>query len=199
MKPTIAELTEFERIFCSDDPRRDAFRARLFGLFSEDLVRTWCANERAAYADLGRPTVWSGTKFSTLDFTLRSRTDGGLFASELKAEMAFENYKYLRLTDPTQLDHHALQAFRWLLDLAVDPASHRVQCARKPIAVSGAILVWGTVDAIGRAAVMGRYGFADVLSLEQMLSDLRTWNDPVWKAKVADLHAWSDGLFDGLD
>jgi hypothetical protein len=191
-------LTEFERVFWSDDKRRDAFRARLFGFFSEELVRIWCANPKAPYADLRRPTVWSGPNHSTLDSTLRCRADGRRHVAELKAEMAFENYKYLRLTDPSQLDHHALQAFKWLLDLATDPESHRVQCAAKPLTVHGAILIWGAVDPAGREAVMSRYGLADVLSLEQMLSDLRAWNDPAWKARGGELQSWPNGLFDGL-
>jgi hypothetical protein len=193
------DRSEFERLFYSQEPARDAFRSRLFGLFSEEIVRHWCANDLAPYRDLGRPTVWSGKDFATLDFMLQSRADERRFVAELKAEMAFEKYRYLRLTDPTQLTHHAARrAFAWLLEVASEPECHVVKLATKPTTVSGAILVWGTTDVSGRAAVMMEYGFADVLSLEQMLTDLSDWADPRWLDRVDELRSWTYGLFDGL-
>jgi len=50
----------------------------------------------------------------------------------------------------------------------------------------------------GRAWAMEAYGFADVLSLEDMLRDLRAWQDPAWRLRMGQLREWSDGLFDGL-
>ena len=41
-------------------------------------------------------------------------------------------------------------------------------------------------------------GFADVLALEDMLRDLRDWEDLVWRARVDELRGWANGLFDGL-
>jgi hypothetical protein len=41
-------------------------------------------------------------------------------------------------------------------------------------------------------------GFADVLSLDSMLDDLRSWADPASRQRVNELRAWSVGLFDGL-
>ena len=49
-----------------------------------------------------------------------------------------------------------------------------------------------------RAAAMQMYGFADVLSLEAMVEDLREWDDPRWRASVADLRVWTNALYDGL-
>lgn len=46
--------------------------------------------------------------------------------------------------------------------------------------------------------MIAAYGFADVLSIEAMLDDLRAWGDPAWRARVTELREWSDGLFDGL-
>ena len=43
--------------FRSAEPARDKYLSRLFGLFSEEVVRTWCACPEAAYLDLGRPTL----------------------------------------------------------------------------------------------------------------------------------------------
>jgi hypothetical protein len=42
------------------------------------------------------------------------------------------------------------------------------------------------------------HGLAAVLSLEEMLVDLRAWRDPVWRDRVDLLRRWSAGLFDAL-
>lgn len=42
------------------------------------------------------------------------------------------------------------------------------------------------------------YGFADVLSLEGILGDLRTWDAPDWRAAVERYRRWSTELFDAL-
>ena len=192
-------VSPFERLFHSDNSARDNFRSRLFGLFSEEIVRYWCANERASYEDLGRPTLWCDGAYATVDFTLRSRADGRCYAAEMKAEMAFERYRYLRLTDSSQLSHHTpVRAFSWLVELAADAASHSVRVGAKAMSVDGAILIWGATTTEGRASVIARFGFADVLSVEAMLQDLRAWNDPAWQARVGELRTWADGLLDGL-
>ena len=71
---------EFENIFRRDDSKpnfRDKFLSRMFGIFSEEIVRTWCDNLKSLYEDLGRPTLKnnnnSGGRGWTLDFTLMSR------------------------------------------------------------------------------------------------------------------------------
>ena len=84
-------------------------------------------------------------------------------------------YRYLRLVEPSQVARHAAKrAFAWLLDVARDPASHVVQVQGRPVEVAGAMLVWGAITAEGRTAAMDAFGFADVLSPEAMLDDLRT-------------------------
>lgn len=189
----------FEGLFRSEDLGRDAYRSRLFGLFSEEVVRHWCANDRSPYRNLGRPTLWSGTAYATLDFTLQSRTSHACYVAEQKAEMAWSGYQFLRLADAWQLTHHTgKRAFDWLLDFAKDSRSHSVRVNGRPLEASGAILIWGAITAAGREAVIEAYGFADVLSLEAMLDDLREWADPSWRAMVNELREWSVGLFDGL-
>jgi hypothetical protein len=68
----------------------------------------------------------------------------------------------------------------------------------RPLAIDGAILVWGAVTPVGRSAAMAEYGFADVLGLEDMLSDLIAWQDPAWSARVEELASWASGLFEAL-
>ena len=190
-----------EAIFRTDDARRDNFRARLFAMFSEDIVRIWASDERAPYRDLGRPTLWlpGDKRGSTIDFAFVRRADGRVFVAELKAELAFDNYRYLRLERPDQLDHHGyVSAFTRFLALAAAPTTFEVRVAAKPLRVDGAILVWGAVSQAGRAAVIERHGFADVLSVEAMIDDLRRWANPDWEARLVELRAWVTGLLDAL-
>lgn len=191
----------FDRLFKTAQPARDNYRARLFALFSEDIVRIWGANPLAPYRDLGRPTLWEGAAFATLDFTLERRLDGARFLAEQKAEMTWEKYGQLRLGAVGQVERHmgrGKRAFEWFVEAAQDPSARQVRLAARPIPVAGAILVWGAVDPLGREAAMARFGFADVLSLEGMVMDLATWRDERWQAKVAELRSWSDDLFSGL-
>lgn len=191
----------FEDVFRSPEMARDNFLSRLFGLFSEDVVRCWCRHQEAPYEDLGRPTVKLPDERSwghTLDFTLRDRSTGKTFVAELKCEIAFENYKYIRLTTHDQLTHHQGPAFKKLLALAKDPTAADVRVAGKPMRVDGAILVWGSFEGRGRDAVMTQFGFVDVLSIESMLDNLHAWESTEWQTRVRQLGTWSKELFDYL-
>jgi hypothetical protein len=187
-----------EDIFQTGSAARDNFRSRLFGMFSEDIVRYWAANEQAPYACIGRPTIWDGPAFATVDFTLQA-PDGRVYVAEQKAEMAWMNYAYLRLDRSGQIAHHqGKRAFDWFLEAAREPGRRIVKNNGKPIKVDGAILVWGAVTAPGRAAAITDYGFADVLGLEDMLADLSAWQDPAWTAHVNELASHAAGLFEAL-
>jgi hypothetical protein len=50
----------------------------------------------------------------------------------------------------------------------------------------------------GRAAAITEYGLADVLSLEEMVAELRARQDPDWAAHVERLEAYASGLFKAL-
>ncbi len=65
----------FEDLFRSNNPRRDNFLSRLFGMFSRHRGLR-ISDERAPYHDLGRPTLWDPPAFATIDLTLQSRSDG---------------------------------------------------------------------------------------------------------------------------
>lgn len=189
----------FESLFWTENARRDNFRSRLFGMFSEEIVRTWGQCEHAPYRDLGRPTLWRGASRFTLDFVLERKADSRRFVAEQKAELAWAGYSQLRLVSASQLASHVGKpAFDWFLDLARDPESSVVKVAARPVAVEGAVLVWGSATEQGKADAMRRYGLQDVLSLEEMIQDLRAWKDTRWQAHVAELRDWTNGLLDGL-
>jgi hypothetical protein len=56
----------------------------------------------------------------------------------------------------------------------------------------------GAVDPRGRADAMATYGFADVLSLEELVADLRRWDPPEWRTTVELYRRWANELFDRL-
>lgn len=190
----------FDSLFRSATPARDKFLSRLFGLFSEEVVRSWCRCPEAPYEDLGRPYLLAeGDRYGhTLDFTLRDKRDGRAFIAELKCELEYDGYRYLRLRDPAQLSHHKGAAFSKLLAIAKDPDAMQVRLAGKPAVVSGAILVWGATTPAGCAATRAEHGFADVLSVETMIDDLRRWDATHWRQHVDDLRGWVVELFDAL-
>lgn len=69
----------FKRVFRSNSAHRDNFLARLFGIFSEEVVRAWCACPQAPYSNLGRPTLREPgeARGHTLDFTALAAAQPG--------------------------------------------------------------------------------------------------------------------------
>ena len=178
---------------------RDQFLSRLFGIFSEEVVREWCRLPDSPYDDIGRPHLTrAGERYGhTLDFTLRDRTTGELFVAELKCELQFEGYRYLRLTTAQQVQHHANgAAFAKLLAIAKDPTSVDVRVGGRAADIAGAVLVWGSVAPEGRSAALNKYGFRDVLALEEMLPALHQARPATWAARVEALRDWSGELWD---
>jgi hypothetical protein len=88
----ISAMISFEQIFKTDNPTRDKFLSRLFGLFSEDLVRIWLRTGDSPYENLGKPALaLVGTnKRYTLDFTLKSKQTGNAYIGELKSWMEYD-------------------------------------------------------------------------------------------------------------
>jgi hypothetical protein len=193
-------MGSFEEMFQSHQPKRDKYLARLFGLFAERIVHTWCACPQARYEDLGRPTLYppGSARGSTVDFTLRDRTNGNIYVAELKSELEYYGYRYLRLTNPSQLTHHTSPAFIRFLEVARNSQALTVRCSGNPIQANGAILVWGATSAEGHNLVMADFGFADVLSLEEMTVDLGDWSPEQWVTLMAEYRTWSNQLFDFL-
>jgi hypothetical protein len=189
----------FERLFWTDVRARDNYRSRLFAMFSEEIVRAWGQNADAPYRDTGRPTLWRGSKYFTLDFALQRKADERRFVAEQKAELAWANYSQLRLASADQVAAHiGKPAFDWFLDLARSPTSSVVKVGARETNVDGAILVWGATTPQGKTSAVDRFGFVDVLSLEEMLSDLRRWRDATWERRIEQIREWTNGLLDGL-
>jgi hypothetical protein len=203
-------MCEFESIFKTGDERRDNFLARIFGIFAEQVVIHWCQCSHSDFDYEGRPTIRKNgaSSWQTLDFVLKGKWEphkGKLFVAEMKCELAFEKYKYLRLEDPTALQHHCnKEAFNQFLEVCKSPSSFTMSATtngkkkRQLGTPAGAILIWGAMTVDGRTTVMNQYGFVDVLSVEKMLEKLHEWNCPSWRDYMQQIRSWSSCLFDYL-
>jgi hypothetical protein len=179
---------------------RGKYLARLFGIFSEEVVRIWAADDRCVFKGCGRPTLklQGKNRGATLDFTLEHRHTGLRYVAELKCEIEFQNYRYFELSDVSQLDHHRKDAFRALLNAAKEPSTQEVCVGGKRVEIHGAILIWGAATSEGRRAVKDEKHFFDVLTVADMLRDLCVWENQAYKALLAERRQWTNELFDGL-
>ncbi len=180
---------------------RGKFLSRVFGIFNEELVRLWAADERCRYRDIGRPTVFNASdgKGFTLDFLFEDRVTHKHFIVEMKCEIEFQGYRFMTLRDPKQLDHHKKPAFDLFRSLARDPQSCRVQVHREPIEVDGAILIWVDVKENGRSAIISTFGFHDVVGMNRIVEDLWIWRPEPFVSFIQSLSNWSDELFGFID
>jgi hypothetical protein len=194
------KATTFQSLFHSNDSARDKFLSRLFGIFNEEIVRCWGKAPQAPYEELGRPTIRKvGEKRGyTLDFTLRSKNDDRIYIAEMKCELEYENYRYLTLESPSQLDHHGKEAFRIFLDAARNMRQYIVTIKGQPQMINGSILIWGRYTEEGRINVMNKYGLGDVLSLEAIINDLVVWRNQDYTELIHKYERWSSELFTGL-
>jgi hypothetical protein len=193
-------MVEFERLFRTDNTPRDAFLSRLFGIFNEELVRIWCRDPRSPYSDLGRPTIHRTDPkgYSVLDFCLEDRNSRQIYVAEMKCELQYQNYRYLRLDSPEQLYHHDKQAFIDFLATSLNPSQAVVKVEQRPVKVSGGILVWGRTTDLGKSAVIAKLGFADVLSLETIVNDLLRWENREIRTFIETRSGWCNQLFSGI-
>ncbi len=116
----------------------------------------------------------------------------------MKCELEYENYRYLTLESPSQLDHHSKEAFRIFLDAAQNMSSYVVTVKGRPQPINGSILVWGRYTEQGRVSVIDQHGFADVLSLEIIICDLQTWHSQDYADLIRKYETWCVELFTGL-
>ncbi len=163
----------FRQLFMSPMSDRDKFLARLFGIFSEDIVRIWCKATWSPYSNLGRPRVVppSSGKGHTLDFTLQSKRDESIYVAEMKCWVEYQDYRFLTLCNVKQLEELESPAFNAFLEVAQSPSRCKVSVNGKSQAISGAILIWGDVADSGRNDVKSTYKIVDVLSLKDIIND----------------------------
>ena len=179
---------------------RGKYLSRVFGIFSEEIVRQWASDPRCPYENLGRPTLRKRGEMvgSTLDFTLRHKSTGKLYVTELKCEIEYQNYKYLVLSDIKQLDHHQKPAFFALLDAAIKNPEQQAFLNGKEVPIDGAILIWGAATPEGRRAIIDAQGFFDILTMAEIIYDLRSWGHEPYQALMEQRRSWANEMFDAL-
>jgi len=195
----------------NDDCKREKFLSRLFGIFSEEIVKIWCANEKSPYDDLGRPSLYDkADKYTgtTLDFTFQDK-DKKIYIVEMKCEIQYENFRYFHLNNKDKLEgflghHRKKQAFERFEKLGKNPDRYIVKyldyeakekCKIEKIA--GIILIWGKVNQ-ENIENMNIGGFHQILSVERMISDLIRWNDKEFMKMIDNYQCWSNDMFDRL-
>lgn len=201
----MASKIDFENLFKTANPKRDAFASRLLGIFSEEIVRIWCRDQKSQYEDLGRPSVYDNNgKYlnTTLDFTLKDKDTSRVYIAEMKCEIQFLNYKFLTLAFIDQIEHHKTRsssnAFNRFLELTNNPQKLTVKINKQDIAINGGILVWGKVDQKAKSKIIDQYLFADIISLEEVVQNLIEWNNEEYLSFIGTYKKWTTDIFKGL-
>lgn len=195
--------TTFEAIFTQGRhvAARAKFLSRVFGIFSEEIVRLWASDPRAPYKNLpGRPTLRSlqATRGHTLDFLLEERSTGKKYVTEMKCEIEYQGFRYFVLEDVQQLAHHKKEAFKEFLVSATPRPDQKVTVEGSEIQTDGAILIWGSVTTEARQAVRSQFGLHDVLSIAEICRDLSEWRHEGYLRLLSERQVWNDQLFAGL-
>ena len=197
----------FEQLLRSDDPKRGPFIARLFGIFSEEITRVWCS-ENARYSCLpGKPTVHYQSNhdgknkktWRTLDFALRNNKDRKVYIAEQKCELVFEEGKRLCLRDESFVERYrGIEAFGCLLDIAKEPNVYEVTVGGRAVTPSGAILIVASATREGMEQARRLYGFADILTIENMLEDMHACSTDGLNKLIDKRKEWCCELFSML-
>ena len=188
-------------IFKTENPKRDKYLSRVFGIFSEEIASLWIGSYCSPYINRGRPTlsrIGAGAKSYTMDFTLQEKAGKKIYIAEMKCELEYDNYRYLELVEYKQLDHHKGEAFSILIDFASNPQKYKVTVSGKDIQPHGSILIWGAVTDKGRNDVLQNTNLREVLSLETMINDLLQDNGIDYKELLNRYAEWTVYLFEKL-
>ncbi len=196
-----ANKMDFVSLFKQDeaDRKRGKYLSRLFGIFSEDIVRIWAADENCHYKDLGRPSIRFEGKTYTLDFTFQHKQSRKVYIVEQKCEIEFQNYKHFILDKKEQLFHHikAKKAFVAFLEAAKKNIIFS-SISQQEIKIDGTILIWGVATPKGINDIKLEYKIDDIFTLEKIIDDLILWRNENFYKFVRDRIVWSNEMLNGL-
>ena len=202
------------------DEKEGAFLSRIFGICSEEIIRIWCNHKDSPYKNLGRPTikkiencedVRTIGRGSTLDFFFAPRDENGQvdestgYVVEMKCEIQYEGYKYMKLECIDQIKHHKGEAFKTFLDLHTNSKSYCIEV--KPVKGEkklkefiDIILVWGsiTTDKVTLDEIKKHYGFKDIISVERAINDLIGWKSKEYQRFIEEKKDWTNNMFNDL-
>ena len=207
----------------SGDSPKDNFLARLFGLFSEEIIRIAYKKGKSKknFTYLGRPTIYKkseygvkGARGDTVDFLLED-VDGNIFVTEMKCELTFDDYRCIELVNERPIERHRKNkpAFKELLDLGksikdgrgeldyvityTDCAGNR-GCIANSNRVAGIALVWGKVAQTGLEHLKEKYNITHIISLEDVMNDLIKNENEDYLELIQVRQSWCDSLFEHM-
>lgn len=196
-----ANKMDFVSLFKQDeaDRKRGKYLSRLFGIFSEDIVRIWAADEKCHYEDLGRPSIRFEDKTYTLDFTFQHKQSRKVYIVEQKCEIEFHNFKYFILDKKDQLSHHikTKKAFVAFLEAAKKNIIS-ASISQQEIKIDGTILIWGVATPKGINDIKLEYKIDDIFTLEKIIDDLILWRNENFYKFVRNRIVWSNEMLNGL-
>lgn len=206
---------------CED--KRGKFLSRLFGIFSEEIVKIWCENNKSPYENIGRPTlITSDGNYYVLDFTFVDK-ENNKFIVEMKSEIQYENYKYMVLDPDKNVDYLSHHLKKRAFKLFANKSWVMLKIKGKEIGDEekfGTILIWGSLEE--RFSITSSMPSSEeqeflnnmnskwkdmykefnnvdrILSVEQMINDLVEWKDENYLDFVKKYQDHSNELFNNL-
>lgn len=100
--------------------------------------------------------------------------------------------------------HETKENFKLFLNLARNPHLYKISVKNeenkkpKTYEIDGAILLWGKVNPNSKTEIKNEKGFYDILSLEDMINDLQSWNDQNYIDYVNKIQNWTNFLYNNL-
>lgn len=197
----------FKNLFTNSSETRNNFLARVFGVFSEEIVKFWLANENCPYLSCGRPTIFDSNnkKVALLDFTIRSKNDNKLFIVEQKNLIAFKKGTLRFMSNDEAFNKNFLkwsrdkakQTVAW--NLFLNPLTeYQVKVKGEEIVNFGKILIWPSFDENKKNSMISQLAIDEILSLEIIHAQLITWKDPKYQDWINARIRWTEELFDQL-
>ncbi|NHW45128.1 MAG: hypothetical protein HA491_05300 [Candidatus Verstraetearchaeota archaeon] len=164
------------------------FRAKLLGLFYEDLLKVWF--EHTGYKVIGkdmRKGLYKGRP-TAVDFILEK--DGRLYVVEAKCWPAYDGGRWKKLTSGNAgWIKRRLRAPFFEEDFVEE---YRIDGRR----VDGKILVWWDFEGAETDRIKSELKLDGLVSLRRVLSELR--GDPKAEEIVRERKSWADQLFGAL-
>lgn len=206
---------------CEDS--RGRFLSRLFGIFSEEIVKIWCENNKSPYKNIGRPTlITSDGNYYVLDFTFVDK-ENNKFIVEMKSEIQYENYKYMVLDPDKNVDYLSHHLKKRAFKLFVNKSWVMLKIKGKEVVDEekfGTILIWGSLEE--RFSITSSMPSSEeqeflnnmnskwknmykefnnvdrILSVEHMINNLIEWKDENYLDFVKKYQDHSNELFNNL-
>jgi hypothetical protein len=162
------------------------FKSRIFGIFSEEIVRIWLKNPKCKYEDLGRPTLYdlNDTRLAQLDFTFRDRETNKIYIVEQKCFYGYRKGKMATISTSDDFiknfeswsTRKMKQTKAWECFINF-PKNYHVKVQKEKKHIDGRILIWAKYEEDGKKELIKNLKINDIISIEEIIKDLNKWQD----------------------